>query len=175
MARAAVLSEPNEEWFCRSGTPLSQEDISAAKGYLAALELADCEIRAAPDAAAAEAIIRDPAWDTRWWSREEAERSRLTDLAKRQHGLRATFEALTASTEGQIEASFRRALASPGITAGREALARAAAGALSMSLHGLALARLTDAGESHVFVRKYALFALGRWPLGVAGGALHLF
>lgn len=175
MARAVVLSQPSAEWFFRSGTPLSLEDLSAARGYLAALDLADCEIRAAPDAAAAEAIMRDPGWDTRWWSREEAERRRLTDLSKRQHGLRATFEALTAATEGQIEASFRRALASPGITAEREALARAAAGALSMSLHGLALARLTDGGEAHVFVRKYALFALGRWPLGVAGGALHLF
>ena len=175
MARAVVLNPPDDDWFSRSGAPLTEEDVSAAKEYLAALDFADCTIRVAPDAATAEAIMRDPAWDTRWWSREEAERRRLTDLAKRLHGLRATFEALTTATEGRIEASFRRALASPGIAPGREALARAAAGALSMSLHGLALARLTHAGEAHVFVRKYALFALGRWPLGVAGGALHVF
>jgi hypothetical protein len=119
--------------------------------------------------------MRDPRWDTRWWSCEEAQRRRLTDLAKTQHGLRATFEALTAVTEGQTEASFRQALAAPAIAAGGEALARAAAGALSITLHGIALVRLTGSGDSHVFVRKYALFSLGRWPLGVAAGALHLF
>ena len=175
MARTALVSAQPADWFTRSGAPLSPGDVSAARDYLAALDLADCGVRAAADAGAAEAVMRDPAWDTRWWAREEAERRRLTDLAKRQHGLRATFEALTAATEGQTETCFGRAMASPGIAAAGEALARAAAGALLMALHGMALARLTGAGDGHVFVRKYALFALGRWPLGVAGGALHLF
>ena len=30
-------------------------------------------------------------------------------------------------------------------------------------------------GPEHLFVRKYALFESGRWPLGVVGGLFYLF
>ena len=55
------------------------------------------------------------------------------------------------------------------------ALVRAASGAASMALHGAALARLAGQGAEHLFVRKYALFESGRWPLGVVGGLFYLF
>ena len=55
------------------------------------------------------------------------------------------------------------------------ALVRAAAGAASMAAHGRSLARLAGVPDTHVFVRKYALFEGGRWPLGIVSGALHLF
>ena len=175
MARAAGLDSSLPAWFCRVGLPLSEADRDAARDYLSALGLPDLEIVRTTNAADAERIMRDPDWDTRWWSREEAERKRLTAVASSRHGLRAVLEALTLATEGQTEASFGQAMASNAILAGGEALARAAAGALLMALHAHALARLSECGESHVFVRKYALFSLGRWPLGVAGSALHLF
>jgi hypothetical protein len=174
VAGAAVVVDP-ARWFSRVGTALDDDDQRAALAYLTALGLMNLEVRPALDASRAEAVMRDPAWDTRWWSIEEAERRRLTDLARKQHGLKATFEALSAAAEGQTELSFRQALAAAPIAQGDEGLARAAAGALSMALHGMALVRLADAGDAHVFVRKYALFSLGRWPLGVAAGALHLF
>jgi hypothetical protein len=44
-----------------------------------------------------------------------------------------------------------------------------------MALHAAALARLAGEGPDHLFMRKYALFESGRWPLGVVGGSLHLF
>jgi hypothetical protein len=37
------------------------------------------------------------------------------------------------------------------------------------------LARLAGQGADHLFMRKYALFESGRWPLGVVAGAFHLF
>jgi hypothetical protein len=55
------------------------------------------------------------------------------------------------------------------------ALTRAAAGAASMTAHGRALAQLAETGDAHVFMRKYALFEGGRWPLGIVGGVFHLF
>lgn len=175
MARAAGVGSPPAAWFSRVGLPLSEEERSAATQYLSALALPGLAIARAINAADAERIMRDPQWDTRWWSREEAERKRLTTVASGRHGLRAALEALTLATEGHTETSFHQAMASPAILSGGEALARAAAGALLMALHAHALARLTGCEDSHLFVRKYALFSLGRWPLGVAAGALHLF
>lgn len=176
MARAVLIAVADRaRWFCRLGTTLTGEDHRAARAYLVALGQPELEVRLAADAASAEAIMRDPGWDTRWWVREEAERKRLTGRVSRTHGLRATLEALSAATEGHTENSFRQAMAAPALAPGGEALARAAAGALLMALHGQALARLGGCEESHLFMRKYALFSLGRWPLGVAGGALHLF
>jgi hypothetical protein len=154
---------------------LTESDLAAAQAYLSALGLPDLEVVQPADAAHAERVIRDPDWDARWWSREEAERKRLTDSASRKHGFRAALETLTLATEGQTEASLRQAMASPAIAIGGEAMARAAAGALLMALHAHALARLAGCGDSHLFMRKYALFALGRWPLGVSHGALQLF
>ncbi|MGH8629725.1 MAG: hypothetical protein ACREU7_03025 [Burkholderiales bacterium] len=175
MARAAGVDPDTKAWFSRVGLPVSEADRDAALNYLAALGLPGLEIVQAADAAQAEKIIRDPNWDTRWWSREEAERKRLTDFASRTHGLGAALEALTLATEGHTEASFRQAMASAAIVPGGETLARAAAGALLMAVHARALAQLAGCEESHLFMRKYALFSLGRWPLGVAHAALHLF
>jgi len=36
-------------------------------------------------------------------------------------------------------------------------------------------ARAADAGDHHPFVRKYALFSGGRWPLGVYGDRFAIF
>lgn len=175
MARAVRLDSSPPAWFSRVGLPLSEADRDAARDYLSALGLPDLEIVRTTNAADAGRILRDPDWDTRWWSREEAERKRLTANASGKHGLRAALEALTLATDGHTEASLRQAMASRAIVLGGEALARAAAGALLMALHAHALAHLSECGDSHVFVRKYALFSLGRWPLGVSGGALHIF
>jgi hypothetical protein len=175
VARAAGLDSEATAWFCRVGLSLSEADREAAQGYLWALDLPGLDIAQVADAARAERIIRDPGWDTRWWSREEAERKRLTAAVSGRHGLRAALETLTLATESHTEASIRQAMTSQAIAPGGEALARAAAGALLMALHARALAQLSGCGETHLFVRKYALFLLGRWPLGVSDGALHLF
>ncbi len=37
------------------------------------------------------------------------------------------------------------------------------------------LARAAGAGDEHPFVRKYALFSGGRWPLGVYGDRFAIF
>jgi len=175
VARAAGVDPDAKAWFSRVGLPLSEADREAAESYLRALDMSGLGIGQPTDAAQAERIVRDPQWDTRWWSREDAERRRLTESASKTHGLRVALEALTLATEGHTEASLRQAMASTAIVSGGEALARAAAGSLLMALHARALARLSGCEESHLFMRKYALFSLGRWPLGASHGALHVF
>ena len=45
----------------------------------------------------------------------------------------------------------------------------------AMALHEAALVPLAGQGTEHVFVRKYALFAAGRWPLGTVDRMFYLF
>jgi hypothetical protein len=173
-----LLSNPGDvAWFACLGLPLATADERDARAYLDALGYPDStpilHVRGWRDA---EAITRDPAWDQRWWTREEQERERLMAQAKARLGEVATLERLTAATELASEAIHGAAA----IAAERDGLAdaalvRAASGAATMALHAAALARLAGEGSGHLFMRKYALFESGRWPLGVVGGRLFLF
>jgi hypothetical protein len=164
-------------WFACLGLPLAPADLRDARAYLAALEYPpDTPIAAIADWKRAEAITRSPDWDRTWWVREEDERERLMRVAQEKVGRDALLERLTAATE-MASQSIHGAAA---IAAERDgvadaALVRVASGAATMALHGAALARLAGRGPEHLFVRKYALFESGRWPLGVVGGLFYLF
>jgi hypothetical protein len=154
---------------------VSAADRAAATGYAAALGLCSPAVRLVIDAAAAEAATRDPDWDSAWWTREAAERQALMREAQASLGVEAVLDALTLAVEPHTETSFRLAMAAPMLAQAGEAMARVGSGALLLSLHCQALARLCGRGESHVFMRKYELFSRGRWPLGVRDAALILF
>lgn len=147
--------------------------MGAARAYLRALDLAqDLALAAVNSREDAESLIRTPAWDRRWWDAESAAREGLQERAEAALGRQSVLEQLSelaARHNDSVHAAARRHL-------GEEAaLARAAAGAVALALHEYALARLAGAGESHLFVRKYALFARGRWPLGVVHDTFHLY
>ncbi|MFO1318976.1 MAG: hypothetical protein U1F52_05130 [Burkholderiales bacterium] len=111
-----------------------------------------------------------------WWEREESERRSLLVRVVECLGEPAAMETLGLEIGVDheiIHGAATVAAARAGVA--DAAILRAAAGAASMAAHGFALARLAEAGRSHVFVRKYALFEAGRWPLGIVGGAFHLF
>jgi hypothetical protein len=55
------------------------------------------------------------------------------------------------------------------------ALIRVAAGAASYAAYQARLARAADAPSTHPFMRKYALYCGGRWPLGVYDNAFAIF
>ena len=82
------------------------------------------------------------------------------------------LETLTSATDGRAESTYACALAA---CKGDEGLAKVASGAALTSIHLRALALLAGCGELHVFVQKYALFAAGRFPLGMRGSIFTFF
>ncbi|HXV07709.1 MAG TPA: hypothetical protein VD791_06745 [Burkholderiales bacterium] len=179
---AVLPHQADAAWFACLGLPLAAGDLRDAAAYLAALGYPpSTPIRGVPDWPAALALARDPAWDRRWWDEEQAERARLMRVAEQRLGRDALLERLSAGTElaGQAihgAAAIAAAIANNGRDAVADAaLVRAASGAASMALNAATLARLAGQGPEHLFMRKYALFESGRWPLGVVGSAFHLF
>ncbi len=82
------------------------------------------------------------------------------------------LETLTCAVDGHSESTYACAVKFCG---GDEALAKAAPGAVLTSIHLRALALLAGRGELHVFVQKYALFAAGRFPLGMRRSTFTFF
>jgi hypothetical protein len=172
-----LANHADAAWFACLGLSLAPADLRDARAYLEAVGYPpDTPIAAVADWERAEAITRDPDWDRTWWVREEDERERLMRAAQEKMGRDALLERLTAATEmasQSIHGATAIAAARDGVA--DAALVRAASGAATMALHGAALARLAGQGPGHLFVRKYALFESGRWPLGVVGGSFYLF
>lgn len=145
---------------------LSQADQAAARAYLVGLDLQPTPaLERVHDWREAEQAARDPGWDSNWWRLEELERRALTGEVTRRLGEPAMLEALSAAVETCTRPSFAAAMSA----CADETLARAASGAALMATHGRALALLAGRGDAHPFVQKYALFAQGRWPLGLRG------
>lgn len=165
------MAIPGEvHWFSRLAQPLSPDEAAAAAAYARSLGLGpECDV--VEDWHEVERIARDPRSAQGWWSREEAERVRLTREAAGRIGEELLLETLTTAVEGHAESTYARAVEA----GGDEALARVASGAALMAIHNRALALLSGSGAEHVFVQKYALFASGRWPLGTRGTTFTLF
>ncbi len=164
-------------WFSACGLPFEPSDIADARAYLDALGLpARMPVEPVASWEHAERIIRNPAWDVSWWEREEAERRALMRRCVEKLGEAAALESLSLAAGAEHEAIHgAAAVAAARAGVADEALVRAAAGAASMAANGLSLTRLAETGPEHLFVRKYALFEGGRWPLGIIAGVLHLF
>jgi hypothetical protein len=152
------------------GRPLSAEDRSLAGGYARSLEL-PAGIAAIDGWEQAEQVTRDPRSGDGWWEREETERRALMAETAGRIGDALLLETLTSAVEAGAGQTHAGALAA----GGSEAMARVASGAALMALNNRALALLAGRGDEHPFVQKYALFAAGRWPLGVRGETFLIF
>lgn len=165
-AAAMELDNPSA-WFSTLGAPLGageEEDIAA---YLAGLDLAPrLPVLRVESWSQANAVARHPAEE--WWQREEVERARLEMLARLDPADRGWL-ALTDVLHGAAAvAATRWGCADPG-------LIKAAAGAATYAAYQYRLARAAVVPETHPFVRKYAMFCGGRWPLGVYGDRFAIF
>lgn len=175
MARGGAVAEDSARWFTRLGVPINRAELEAATFYAAALSIGQLGIERVPNITFAHALTCDADWDSRWWTIENDERRSLMNEACARLGSEPLLDALTVAVEPYTEPSLARALAAPALAASGETVARAASGALLMSVHCRALAMLSGRGAGHVFMRKYALFSLGRWPLGLRGDVLFVF
>lgn len=166
----------NMPWFSRLGRPLDAETRALARSWLDGLGFPDAEparLRDWSEAAdAAMTLDIDPAH----WEAEESLRAGLTSKALELLSEDALTIAMT-HVSALLGERVRSALveAADFWEVDDEELLNAAAGAALHAAHGAALSLIADAPSDHPFRRKFALFARGRWPIGIAGLTLNLF
>ncbi len=162
-------------WFSAVGETLTEGEREDGVDYAGALGFADATIDLIADWTAAERAARGSGYD-RWWAAENAQRALLLKTATDAFGLHPVMTALTRVTEAAsavVMGAASVAAARSGVA--NAALARVAAGAATEAAYQAGLARLAGADGAHAFAIKFRMFAAGRWPLGIAGGILHLF
>lgn len=152
-------------WFSALGEPLGDAELSDIAAYLSGLGLtAQVHAVASWEEAAAVCGQRaDP-----WWDAEEAERGHLEARATLSPADPAWLT-LNESLHGAAAVAAARA------SCADVALIRAAAGAASHAAYQARLARAAGVVPAHPFLRKYALYCGGRWPLGVYGERFAIF
>ena len=152
-------------WFSALGEPLGEAERSEIAAYLSGFDLS-APIQAVADWAEAGKICKRPA--EAWWRAEERERERLEKGARLNPADR-DWLALNETLHGAAAVAAARSGCADA------ALIRAAAGAASYAAYQARLARAAGAAHGHPFLRKYALYCGGRWPLGVYEGRFAIF
>jgi hypothetical protein len=163
-------------WFSALGSPIDRETRAVARVYLDGLGFPDVEVARITDWADAAGAADGLDFDTAQWEAEEGLRADLAAEALdrlSEHGLTIALTHVSAVLGERVGAAAREAAAFADID--DEALLNAVAGAAIQAAHGAALALITEADPDHPFHRKFALFARGRWPIGIAGLTLNLF
>jgi hypothetical protein len=164
-------------WFSRVGQPLAEAE-HAAIGELLHVVLPDAPVAITALASWQEAavFVRAAAHDTAWWDDEEEERELLWARAAEDRTEAGLFELVTAATRG-LDAELRDAALAAMTTAGGVdvSIAGEAAAMALLAAHQHALAEIAGAETGHRFLRKYALFRVGRWPVGYHSARFVIF
>jgi hypothetical protein len=170
-------AQPGKEprWFERIGAPLDEPE-RAALAQILARHFPAVEIVHVASWSDARVLLEAEARDSRLWDAQEAERERLWDLGTDRHTEADLVETLQRAEAAASEALREAAARAAGRLAAHDArLAAEVAGAARLALHHSALATLADAGDAHPFHATLAVFARGRWPLGLSGGRFFIF
>jgi hypothetical protein len=162
-------------WFSSLGQPPTEAETAEARAYLRGIGNDDADIRWVADWAAAERLVRDPA-GADWWAAED----RLHAASLAALGPAAGKPAFVAGLNAAVHSVSDTVMGAAALAAARaglaeEAVIRVAAGAAGQAAEQVLAARLAGAGADHPFEIKLRLYAGGRWPLGVLGGALAIF
>ena len=148
-----------EAWFSALGEPMGEAEQGELAAYLAGLGMhAGTPIHQANNWKEAGEICRAPSDE--WWRVEEEERARL-ERSARLDPADPQWLTLNDALLGAAAVAAARAGCADA------ALIRAAAGAASYAAYQARLARAAGTPSAHPFLRKYALYCGGRWPLGV--------
>ena len=156
----------DEAWFSALGEPLGEAEHAEISAYLHGLGLPDLPVRAASSWQEAGGLCRQPA--DAWWQAEEAERLRLESSAHLDPADPAWLQVTERLHGAAAVAAARSGCADT-------ALIRVAAGAATFAAYQQRLAQAAGAPAAHPFMRKYALYIGGRWPLGVYGERFAIF
>jgi hypothetical protein len=157
----------DEAWFSTLGAPLGDAERAEISAYLDGLGLrADLPVHPTSSWREAADLCRQPAGE--WWRAEEAERARL-ERSARLDPADAAWLQVTERLHGAAAVAATRSGCADA------ALIRVAAGAATCAAYQQRLARAAGAPDSHPFMRKYALYSGGRWPLGVYDERFAIF
>jgi hypothetical protein len=163
-------------WFSKVGRPLEREVKALARSYLDGLGFPDAGIARIRDWAEAADAATSLDIDTLQWETEESMRAGLAADALElisEEGLSIALTHVSALLGERVGMAVRDAASFWEVE--DEALMNAAAGAAIQAAHGAALAVIAGCSHDHPFRRKFALFAHGRWPVGIAGLSFNLF
>jgi len=163
-------------WFSRVGRRLDGEDKALARDFLDGLGLVHAEparLQTWQDAADAAETL---GLSSEGWEIEEGLRAALTEETL----TRLTEDALHFANQALADRLSRPIRAAVYTMADMwqiddEEFLNAAVGAGLQAAHTVVLALACDAEYDHPFRRKFALFARGRWPVGIAGQSLNIF
>ena len=156
-----------EAWFSALGEPLGDDERSEIAAYLDGLGMdAAMPIQQALTWQKAHELCRTRSDD--WWRAEEDARARL-ERSARLDPADPEWLALNDALHGAAAVAAARAGCADA------ALIRVAAGAASYAAYQARLARAAGAASGHPFLRKYALYCGGRWPLGIYHHAFAIF
>lgn len=161
-------------WFAGLGEPIDRETLALARSYLDGLGFPDADVAQIEnweDAADAAANLD---FDTAQWEAEESLRVGLAAEALEYMSEEALAIGLT-HVSAILGARIRAAAEEAAQGLADDELLNAAVGAAIQAAHGAALSLIADSDEDHPFRRKFALFARGRWPIGIAGLSFNLF
>ena len=163
-------------WFANVGTPIAQAEFEALHALIAndAL-LAGAHILPVATWQEATAVARAMDADALWWDHEEEERERLWTIAADCLGEIELLRRLSIVDQDRAPVQHAVAAAAARANFAEAAAIRDAAGAVLLAAHQNALAGLAGEGAGHAFSRKYAMFAIGRWPLGYHLGRYAIF
>jgi hypothetical protein len=165
-----------KRFFARLGQPLEDEERALVWEYLRGLGIEDAlPVELSRDFATARRVTTDSTWDLRWWDAEQRERRRLFSQVLVDHPEREAFALLSGPLDSGNALKTAASLAAARFDCDDAGLVGAAAGAASEALYLAELARLANESAAHPFRLKEALFAAGRWPLGILDGRYWLF
>ncbi len=161
------MSDYPGAWFSTLGEPLGAGERAEIRAYLDGLGVRTVLPELLVESwAQASSLMHSPAGPC--WGAEETERGRLEKLARLDPSDPKWLAETEALHGAAAVAAARSGVADPG-------LIRAAAGAATYALYQYRLARAASVPPDHPFMRKYALFCGGRWPLGVYGDRFAIF
>jgi hypothetical protein len=162
-----VSTASDEAWFSSLGAPLGEAESADIAAYLRGLGLpSGLRVHAASSWDEAAGLCRQSAGS--WWQAEEAERARL-ERSGRLDPANAAWLQVTERLHGAA------AIAATRFGCADAALIRVAAGAATYAAYQERLARMASAPPTHPFLRKYALYCAGHWPLGVYDERFAIF
>ena len=162
-------------WFARVGLPLEQDEEAAAV-HLMRIVAPTAAIAGLASWQEAAAFLRGSERDSMAWDQEEEEREALWARATEQRTEDQVLCQLDSAIRGldaEVRVAALAAVGRAGIV--DAALAAEATGMALLAAHQNALALLAGEGLEHHFVRKYALFVRGRWPLGYHSARFAIF